>query len=98
MSILAGDKDHWDKYRLSKLNLHFQSQETTEKKNARLLDLMLLRNDGALTKFCDVLQLSGHNFLADLLRDEGTDGDNSAHLMFKFIFLRIRTNMLSTYC
>ena len=31
----------------------------------------MVRGPAALNGFCDALQLSGHNFLAELLRDEG---------------------------
>lgn len=41
-------------------------------KITKLLDILPMRGAGTFEKFCDSLQLSGHVFLAELLRDEDT--------------------------
>ena len=45
-----------------------------EEKNLRILELLTVRGASVLPRFCDALQLSNHNFLAELLRDEGECG------------------------
>ena len=48
----------------------FQECQTQEQKNEKLMEILLIRGGSVVTKFCDALQLSGHNFLADSLREE----------------------------
>ncbi|CAH1781956.1 unnamed protein product, partial [Owenia fusiformis] len=42
-----------------------------EEKNTKMIEMIPLRGKKGFEKFCDVLQLTGHHFLADYLREEG---------------------------
>ncbi|XP_041355278.1 centromere-associated protein E-like [Gigantopelta aegis] len=51
-----------------------ETYSSRDEKVSRLLELLPLRGAQAFEKFCDILQLSGHYFLSDFLREE--DGNN----------------------
>ena len=52
----------------------FQTSSKGKRKEqvTKLLNVLPLRGATAFEKFCDSLQLAGHVFVAELLRDEGT--------------------------
>ncbi|KAL5004584.1 hypothetical protein ScPMuIL_018040 [Solemya velum] len=47
-----------------------QTSNSREQKTTKLLDVTPLRRKDAFERLCDVIQFSGHFFLADFLRDE----------------------------
>lgn len=51
---------------------YFQACKTTEDRTKRLLYTLKLRGCDALRKLRHVLHITGHNFLADHLYEEGT--------------------------
>ena len=57
-------------------NYLFQTSSKGKRKEqvTKLLNVLPLRGATAFEKFCDSLQLAGHVFVAELLRDEGTLG------------------------
>ena len=60
-----------------------QNCATNEEKNVKMVDLLALLGRSTVGKFCDALQLSGHGFLSEFLRDEGIfvrDGIAIAHV------------------
>lgn len=56
--------------------IFFNLQNSKDAKDGRkilskMLEVLPLRGSGVFEKFCDVLLLNGHPFIADFLRDEG---------------------------
>ncbi len=47
-----------------------QKAATREEKVDKMLELVGIKGRRALTAFCDALQMSGHAFIADFIRDE----------------------------
>ena len=47
-----------------------------ENKNLKLLELIVLRGNKYMTRFCDCLQLSGHIYLGEMIREEGNHSDH----------------------
>ena len=78
------------------LMVYLQSCSSRDDKISRLLDLLPMRGSQAFDKFSDLLQLSGHYFLSDFLRDEGKKSNTIENLLY-ILIIHCRNKKYSKY-